>query len=300
MPCLKSLIMMVLSPPPPHSYLPSSLWFCLSRLGNGILSAQELNNSFSQMIIEWRRRDERMKQDKRHQHHHNRHAVVHQHKAFHQPSPSLEAIPIPFTKADFERAIVKISEGIVSYLEQNTAITTEILLPVPDGNISERYGRKVLKEQLNVRLTRPEMRCLCMKLRGELSSSSSPSPSSSVLSRSPSFSPSHHLPSLSPSSISSSSSSLSSFHEERSRPNAETKQTRSKKLQKRSCSSSSEGESDEQGNSSTDQQTTSSSSSEDPMISGKALKTLLINLRNMIVKKRLGHIPLLPVINAKS
>jgi hypothetical protein len=276
------------------------------------------------MIIEWRRRDEKIKQQKRHHTHHKRRALVHQHKPFHQPtltsSPShssstSETFSLPFNKTNFEQAIVKLSEGIVQFLDQNTAITTEILLSVPDGNISEWYGRKILKEQLDVRLTQQEMRCLCMKLRGEQSSSSSLSPSSSVssaapllthnpsfLSRSPSFSPScQPLPSLSPISISSSSSTSSSSH-------SVIKQK--KYFSQRSFSSSSErqaGEVNEEGNSlpsghpliansGGSNNSSRGDTNEDPMVSGKALKTLVINLRNMIVKKRHGHIPLLPIV----
>lgn len=235
------------------------------------------------MIIEWRRRTQKNQHERRKIRHNSRN-TTHQPKPFHQPNPTFDTILIPYKEQNFEKAIIKITEGIVSYLDQNATISNEILLQVPDENISEWYGRKILKNQLNVHLTNQEMRCLCMKLRGEVSSSSNLSNSSSSSSFSSSSS-SSSLPSI---------SSQSPTHAHETKKNEESS---SKKYHRSSSSSSSS--SHENHPTSDPSNHRSEIVSSDPeqvsMISGKALKTLVINLRNMILKRRTGRIPLLPI-----
>lgn len=224
------------------------------------------------MIIEWRRRQEKTQHERRKVHHNSRNTSHHP-KPFHQPTPTFDTTPIPYKEQYFEKAILKITEGIVNYLDQNTAISTEILLQVPDENISEWFGRKVLKQQFNIHLTKHEMRCLCMKLRGEVQQKSS---SSSSLPLITSSTPSH------------------------ANETKTLEQKSSKKYRKMSSSSSSSSiSSNEPSDYSKGSQNEAQLSPTDPehvsMISGKTLKTLVINLRNMIMKRRQGHIPLLPL-----
>lgn len=239
------------------------------------------------MIIEWRKRNEKDKQEKIKLHQISL-KQLQQPKPFYQSTTShFETISIPYEEKYFERAIVKITEGIVQTLETKirASVSTEILLQVPDGNISEWYGKKMLKEQLNISLTKQEMRCLCMKLRGESSSATTASDSSPAKSSS------------------SSSASATALEQERnpSLVRMQSKLSRGISRSSSSCSSSSDHQpqalpelpqSTSQMRSRSEGNKLETSVTESiAMISGKSLKTLLINLRNMILKRRMRQIP---------
>jgi hypothetical protein len=144
----------------------------------------EFNNSFNQMVVEWRRRQSNQARERkdaaarkklRKQESHEKK----QRERLQRAGAALSG-GTPFQQEAYEEAVVRLSEAIIQLIRAGDRVT----LSIPDSNVSEWLVQKSFRDQWGLQLSREQVHAVCMKLRGE-DGSAAPAPTATTHQQSP-------------------------------------------------------------------------------------------------------------------